>query len=186
MRSVASSSAQGDATDIVLVDLPAFREQRRLRIDRFRAKDALSVTDGWIVVGDARSGCNDRHAAAYTVASDGTVAPLWRDASPFDTFGRGLRKSAGAIEIVAHARRSVAIREEATAVQVPDFSTMRGGDEGYLSGEVFSVRLSAQGREERRDFVGAGLPVVPMGMVSIGERSAIFGTVGGRPLWMAR
>ena len=50
----------------------------------------------------------------------------------------------------------------------------------------FPSALSEQGVEERRDFVGAGFPVVPLGMASSGEQSAIFGTVGSRPLWMAR
>ena len=158
-----------------------------MRIDRFRANSALAVKDGWIVVGDTRDDCrHDRHAAAYAVGNDGSVTPLWRDASPFDTFGRGIRKSVGVIEIVGYARRSIAIQEEATAVTMPDFSKKRIGNEAYVSGEVFSVRLSEQGVEERRDFVGAGFPVMPMGMASTAERSAIFGTVGSRPLWMKR
>ena len=53
-----------------------------------------------------------------------------------------------------------------------------------MSGELFSVRLSERGYEERRDFVGAGLAVVPMGITTIGEQSIIYGTVGSRPLWM--
>ena len=177
---------QGDGADIVLVDVPELKERRRLRIDRFRANSALAVKDGWIVVGDTRSDCQETHAAAYKVGNDGSVAQLWLDSSPFDTFGRGIRRNAGAIEIIGYAERSITIREEAAAVQVPDFSSMRLGIEGYLSSEVFSVRLSEQGMEQRRDFVGAGLPIVPMGIASIGERSAIFGTVGSRPLWMAR
>ena len=131
-------------------------------------------------------GDESTHAAAFAVGNDGSVAEIWRDSSAFDTFGRGIRRNADAIEIIGYAERSIAIREEAAAVQVPDFSTMRLGTEGYLSSEVFSVRLSEQGTEQRRDFVGAGLPIVPMGIASIGERSAIFGTVGSRPLWMAR
>ena len=71
-------------------------------------------------------------------------------------------------------------------MKAPDFSTKRLGDEAYVSGEVFSVRLSDQGAEQRRDFVGAGFPVIPDGMASTGARSAIFGTVGSRPLWMPR
>jgi hypothetical protein len=136
-------------------------------------------------VGDARDECGlARHAAAYTVTNDGSVAPLWRDASPFNTFGRGIRKNAGALEIVGYAQRSVAIQEEAPVVKMPDFSTKRLGTEAYVSGEVFSVRLSEQGLEERRDFVGAGFPIIAMGMASTGEQSAIFGTVGSRPIWM--
>ena len=69
-------------------------------------------------------------------------------------------------------------------MKAPDFGTMRQGNEAYVSGEVFSVRLSEQGVEQRRDFVGAGFPVIPMGMASTVDRGAIFGTVGSRPLWM--
>ncbi len=178
---------EGDAADIVVLDMPGLEERRRVRIDRFRVNSALAVKDGWIVVGDVRDDCRqERHAAAYAVGDDGSLRPLWRDASPFDTFGRGIRRSAGAIEIVGYARRSVAVPEETPVVTAPDFSQKRVGNEAYVSGEAFSVRLSEQGVEERRDFVGAGFPVVPLGMASAGEQSAIFGTVGSRPLWMAR
>lgn len=177
--------SEGDAADIVFVDLAGLTERKRVRIDRFEAKSALVAADGWIVVGDARAECGlERHAAAYTVRNDGAVAQLWRDASPFNTFGRGIRKTAGVIEIVGYAQRSIAIQEDAPVVKMPDFSSKRLGNEAYVSGEVFSVRLSEQGMEERRDFVGAGFPVIPMGMASAGEQSAIFGTVGSRPLWM--
>jgi hypothetical protein len=176
---------QGDAADIVLLDVPALEERKRLRIDRFRADSALAVKDGWIVVGDARDDCRlETHAAAYAVGNDGSVGPLWRDASPFDTFGRGIRKSPGVIEIVGYAQRSIAVQQEAPVVKMPDFSKMRLGNEAYVSGEVFSVRMSEQGVEERRDFVAAGLPIIPMGMASTGEQAAIFGTIGSRPLWM--
>ena len=57
-----------------------------------------------------------------------------------------------------------------------DYSSQRRGDEAYVSGQLFAVRLSAQGVEEGRDFVAAGLPIVPMGMVSTADRSVIFGT----------
>jgi hypothetical protein len=177
---------EGDAADIVLVDLARLGERQRVRIDRFEAKSALVAGDGWILVGDTRDACGlERHAAAYTVKNDGSVAPLWHDASPFNTFGRGIRKNAGTLEIMGYAQRSVAIQEESPVVKMPDFGTKRLGTEAYVSGEVFSVRLSEQGVEERRDFVGAGFPVIPMGMAATGEHGAIFGTVGSRPLWMA-
>ena len=176
---------QGDAADIVLLDVPALEERKRLRIDHFRADSALAVKDGWIVVGDARDDCRlETHAAAYAVGNDGSVGPLWRDASPFDTFGRGIRKGGGVIEIVGYAQRSIAVQQEAPVVKMPDFSKMRLGNEAYVSGEVFSVRLSEQGVEERRDFVAAGFPIIPIGMASTGEQGAIFGTIGSRPLWM--
>jgi CHAT domain len=177
----------GDAADIVFVDLAGPSESRRVRIERFEAKSALAAGDGWILVGDARDTCGlQKHAAAYTVRNDGSIVPLWRDASPFDTFGRGIRRTADALEIVGYAQRSIAIQEAAPVANTPDFSKKRLGNEAYVSGEAFSVRLSEQGVEQRRDFVGAGFPVMPMGMASSGDHSAIFGTVGSRPLWMKR
>jgi hypothetical protein len=175
----------GDAAEIFLIDLSRLKEERRLRIDRFRAHSALALGDGWVLVGEARDDCGlDKHAAAYRVNADGSVVPLWRDASPFDTFARGVRSTGDAIEIVGFTKRSVAVREEITPFSMPDFSRKRWGDEAYVSGEVFSVRLSQQGVEERTDFVAAGFPLVPFGMVSTKDRSAIFGTVTSRALWM--
>jgi hypothetical protein len=177
---------EGDAAEIFLVDLPRLKEERRFRIDRFLAHSALAVGDGWVLVGYTRDECGlDMHAAAYRVNADGSVEALWRDASPFDSFARGVRSTGGVIEIVGYTKRSVAVREEYTPFTMPDFSIKRWGDEAYISGEIFSVRLSPQGVEERRDFVAAGFPLVPFGMVSTDDRSAIFGTVTSRALWMA-
>ena len=52
--------------------------------------------------------------------------------------------------------------------------------------EVFAVRLSEAGVEERRDFVGAGFPIVPQGLAASAEHTAVFGSVGGRALWLER
>ena len=176
----------GDAAEVFLVELSRLKAERRLSIDRFHASSALAVGDGWVLVGHVRNDCHlDMHAAAYRVNADGSVVPLWRDASPFDTFGSGVRSVDGVIEIVGYTKRSVAIREERTAFAMPDFSRKRWGEEPYISGEIFSVRLSQQGAEERRDFVAAGFPLVPSGMVSTDDRSAIYGTVASRALWMA-
>jgi hypothetical protein len=177
---------EGDVAEVVLLDIPKLEERRRVRIARFRANSALAVKDGWIVVGDARDDCRpERHAAAYTIGNDGSVGQLWRDASPFDTFARGIRKNAGIIEIVGYTQRSIAIDGEVPVAKGPDFSKKRFGNEAYVSGEAFSVRLSEQGAEEGRDVVGAGFPIMAWGMASTAGRSAIFGTVGSRPLWMA-
>jgi CHAT domain len=176
----------GDAAEIFLVDLSRLKEERRLSIDRFHAGSALAVGDGWVLVGHVRDNCHlDMHAAAYQVNADGSVVPLWRDVSPFDTFASGIRSIDGVIEIVGHTKRSVAVPEKITPFTMPDFSRKRWGDEPYISGEIFSVRLSQQGAEERRDFVAAGFPLVPSGMVSTDDRSAIYGTVTSRALWMA-
>ena len=176
---------QSDA-EIVFVDLPHFKEERRIQINGVRVRHALAVRDGWILAGDLQDGCElDAHAVAYQVNFDGTVAQLWRDSSPFHTFARGLREVDGGIQIVGYAKRSVGIHKEFSSIVMPDFASRRSGDEAYISGELFSVRLSERGAEERRDFVGAGFPVIPMGMTSTVERSAIFGSIASRALWMA-
>ena len=90
------------------------------------------------------------------------------------------------VEIIGYAERAVAIPEDVPTPKERDFSSRRWGNEAYISGQLFSVRLSAQGAEEGRDFVAAGLPILPMGMVSTADRSVIFGTVGSRPLWLSR
>jgi hypothetical protein len=175
----------GDAAEVFLIDVPALKVERRISIDRFHAGSALAVDGGWILVGSERDECRrDRHAAAYSLNADGTVRRLWRDTSPFDTFARGIRRARGVTEIVGYTRRSIAIREQIAAVTTPDFSIKRWGDEPYISGEIFSVRLNGQGTEEGRDFLAAGFPLVPMGMVSTGDHSAIFGTITSRALWM--
>jgi hypothetical protein len=126
------------------------------------------------------------HASAYVVKDDGSVRHLWRDTSPFPTSARGVRRMTGGIEIVGYAERAIAIPEGVSTPRQRDHSSLRRGDEAYVSGQLFAVRLSAQGVEEGRDFVAAGLPTVPTGMVSATDHSVIFGTVGSRPLWLAR
>lgn len=90
------------------------------------------------------------------------------------------------VEIIGYAERAVAIPENVPTSKERDYSSRRWGNEAYISGQLFSVRLSAQGAEEGRDFVAAGLPILPMGMVSTADRSVIFGTVGSTPLWLSR
>jgi hypothetical protein len=178
---------EGDAADIVLIDTTTLDERKRLRIDRFRVESAVLADDGWIVVGDIRDTCSaEVHAAAYIVKSDGSVRQLWRDTSPFGTSARGVRRMGANVEIIGYAERAVAIPENVPTSTERDYSSRRWGNEAYISGQLFSVRLSAQGAEEGRDFVAAGLPILPMGMVSTADGSVIFGTVGSRPLWLSR
>ena len=178
---------EGDAADIVLIDATTFDERKRLRIDRFRVEAAVAADDGWIVVGNTRDTCTTEvHAAAYIVKDDGSVRQLWRDTSPFSTSARGVHRRGGGVEIIGYAERAVAIPEDVPTPKERDYSSLRRGDEVYASGQLFAVRLSAQGVEEGRDFVAAGLPTVPTGMVLTTDRSVIFGTVGSRPLWLAR
>lgn len=177
----------GSGAEIALVDVPALKESARLRIDRFRARSATAMTGGWVLVGDIGDDCSlQRHAVAYAVGSDGSVHGLWRDTSPFSTSARGARKVGQGIEIVGSTERSIAVLEEAPPAPTPTGGRIQSSPEAYVSGEIFSVRLSEGGDEERKDFVGAGFPIAVLGMASTDDRSAIFGTIGSRPLWLER
>jgi hypothetical protein len=178
---------EGDAADIVLIDVATFGERKRLRIDQFMVESAVSTDDGWIVVGSMRDTCSaEVYAAAYIVKDDGSARQLWRDTSPFPTSARGVRRVGGDVEIIGYAERAVAVPEDLPTPKERDYYSRRRGDEAYTSGQLFAVRLSAQGAEEGRDFVAAGLPTVPTGMALTTDRSVIFGTVGSRPLWLPR
>jgi hypothetical protein len=178
---------EGDMADIIFFDADSLKEIRRTRLDRFGAQAALATNDGWLVVGDIRVGCMwETRAVVYAVKLDGSVTELWRDGSIATTSARGIRRIGNVVEIVGYANRSVAIREALLDQSKHDSANLRLGNEAYLSKEVFSVRLSENGREQRRDFVAAGLPVAPAGMAVSGDRSIIFGTVGLRPLWLSR
>ena len=178
----------GDVADIVLIDVATLDARRRLRIERFQVEAATPTDDGWIVVGNARrDDCSaEALAAAYIVRNDGSVQALWRDTSPFHTSARGIRRTGDTFEIIGYAERAVAIAEDVPTPKERDYSNRRIGNEAYISGQLFAVRLSVRGIEERRDFVAAGLPTLPMGVVSNGDRNVIFGTVGARPLWLSR
>jgi hypothetical protein len=178
---------EGNAADIVLIDAATLDERKRLRIDRFKVESSMPTSDGWIVVGDIQDACGDEfHAGAYAVRNDGSVLPLWRDTSPFRTSARGIRRMDDKVEIIGYAERTVGVPEDLPTQDERDQERRRWGYEAYISGQLFSVRLSAQGAEEGRDFVAAGLPTMPAGMVSTGDRNVIFGTVGSRPLWLSR
>lgn len=177
----------GDGTDVVFFDVTELKETKRVWIERFAATGTLPTEGGWLVVGSLRKGCHsDTQAAAFMVTSNGSVQELWRDASPFKTSAAGVRRAGDGFEIVGRTRRTVAVVEERHKSTTPDFSTMRLGDEGYVSDEIFAVRLTEQGTEAGRDFVSAGLPIMPMGMQAAANRSVIFGTIGPRPLWLGR
>ena len=137
---------EGDAADIVLIDTATLDERKRLRIDRFRVESAVLADDGWIVVGDIRDTCSaEVHAAAYVVKNDGSVRQLWHDTSPFGTSARGVRRVGASVEIIGYAERAVAIPENVPTPKERDYSSRRWGNEAYISGQLFSVRLSAQG-----------------------------------------
>jgi hypothetical protein len=186
-----------DAAEFSIVDMQSFKQLKRGRIDQFRIRQSMSIEEGWLIVGDIRVGCGlERHAAVVLVGKDYSVHPVWQDASPFETSGRAVRKIGSKFEIIGYAERTIAIEMPGPRGVMPnatpkdgltrDFGKKRLGNEARVSGEIFSVRLSEIGEEERRDFVGAGFPVVPTGIAVEGDRSAIFGTVGSRPLWLAR
>jgi hypothetical protein len=143
----------------------------------------------------ARDSCGlEKHAAVILVRRDYSTLFVWHDNSPFQTSGRGIRKIGTKFDIIGYAERTIAIKERGGTEKkseppdgadlIPYFSKMRFGNEAQVSGELFSVRLSERGYEERRDFVGAGLAVVPRGIATIGDQSIIYGTIGSRPLWM--
>lgn len=177
---------EGDATEVVLFDVPDLKERLRKRIEGFQVTSAVAIKGGWIVVGDARNGCKETQPAAYRIGTDGLVAQIWRDASPFRTFARGIRKTAGQIEIVGLSRRTVALSQQTPSLRKEGYYRLEAGSEPDISDDLFSVRLSQDGLEQRRDFVGAGLPIAPMGMVTVDAHSVIFGSVGARSLWLAR
>jgi CHAT domain-containing protein len=178
---------EGDIADMIFFDAESLKEIRRTRIDRVAAHAALATNDGWLVVGDTRVGCMwETRAVVYAVKPDGSVTELWRDNSIATTSARGIRKIDDVIEIVGFTTRSVAIREELPDQNKRDAVNVRLGTEAHLSREIFSVRLSENGREQRRDFVAAGLPIASMGMAVSGDHSVIFGTAGPRPLWLGR
>jgi hypothetical protein len=184
---VAEQCWEGDAADIVLIDAATLDERKRLRIDRFQVEAAVSTDEGWIVVGGMRDACGPEvHAAAYVVNNDGSVRHLWRDASPFPTTARGVRRASGSIEVIGYGERVVAIPEDVPMREQHDHSRRWSSDEAFVSGQLFAVRLSPRGIEERRDFVASGLSTKPGGMVSAGDHNVIFGTVGSRPLWLPR
>jgi hypothetical protein len=142
------------------------------------------------LVGAERLGCGlERHAAAvWRLEADGSTMRLWRDASPFNTFGRGVRRVAGGLEIVGFADRQVAVGQEpvSTASVSADYAIGRLRDEADAAGEMFALQLSNVVAEERRDFVAAGLPVVPLGLATSADHAVVFGSVGGRALWLER
>lgn len=178
---------EGDAADIVLIDAATLDERKRLRIDRFQVEAAVSTDEGWIVVGGMRDACGPEvHAAAYVVNNDGSVRHLWRDASPFPTTARGVRRAGGSIEVIGYGERVVAIPGDVPMREQHDHGRRWSSDEAFVSGQLFAVRLSARGIEEGRDFVASGLSTKPGGMVSAGDHNVIFGTVGSRPLWLPR
>lgn len=174
----------GSTADIVLLNMPELKERTRFVIDRFEARSAVIVADGWILAGAVSDDCGrEVRAAAYIIRTDGSVEQLWRDASS-GTFATAVRKSSDGIEIVGYAERWVTIPEGASETKKTKSGNMRWSNEAYASGVTFSVRLSEQGVERRRDFIGAGVPVNPMGLASRNDRSAIFGVIGSRFLWI--
>jgi hypothetical protein len=87
---------------------------------------------------------------------------------------------------VGYARRAIAVDLEPQSPHRRDLVDRRHGDEAYASGEAFAVRLSDSGTEQGRDFVGAGLPLVPLGVAVSPTHTIVYGSVGGRALWLER
>jgi CHAT domain-containing protein len=192
---LAEACWEGDAAEVTFLQTSDLKELKRIRLNRFKVAQALDLGGEWLLVGDARDNCGlEKHAAVILVRRDYSALFVWYDNSPFQTSGRGIRKVGAEFDIIGYAERTIAIKERGgtekksepsnSAELIPDFNKMRFGNEAQVSGELFSVRLSERGYEERRDFVGAGLAVVPSGIATIGDQSVIYGTIGSRPLWM--
>jgi hypothetical protein len=180
---------EGDGADIRLVGVGDLQERRRVHVEHFHVHDAMASGDDWLLVGNERAACTlERRAAVWRLKADGTTLRLWRDAAPFDTYGRGVRAVTGGLEIVGYAKRTVAVEEQTGTGPVPAsaVASKRVGDEAYVTSEAFAVRLSEAGTEQGRDFVGAGLPVVPVGLAASAAHAVVFGVVGGRALWLER
>lgn len=186
---------EGDAAELMFFNTDGLKEVKRIRLDRFNVAMALNINAEWLIVGDVRDGCGlERHAAVVFIRHDYSSWLVWRDNSPFQTFGRGARTIGVKYEIVGYAQRTIAIVERKSAepklsiLTAPDpkayVTRMRLGNEESVSGEVFSVHLSERGYEERRDFVAAGFPIAPQGMASSEFKNVIYGMVGQRPLWL--
>lgn len=173
----------GDMAEIVQFDATRLATRWRTHIDRFKAWQVLPLDGKWLLVGEGRNGCElETHAAAWLVDADGKAKAFWRDDTVSITAARGVRRLIDGIEIVGHARRTTALRRPNLD---PDAPPARHG-ESLASEELFSVRLSSTGQEQRRDFVAAGLPIDALGMASDGLRSVIYGKLGSQPLWLAR
>ena len=178
---------KGDAAIVVFLDTASLKETRRTQIDSFEASSTIRTKDGWLLIGKLRDTCRlETRAAAYAVKSDGSATEFWRDSSPFSTSAVAIRQADGDFEIIGRILRSIAIQEDKGQWAMPDFSKKRLGSEAHQSDEIFSVRLTDQGSERRRDFVAAGFPILPMGMALTSQHSVIYGSVGGRPLWLSR
>ena len=178
---------EGDTADIVLVDPTSLAQKTQSGIPHFQAASATLLGDDWILVGHVADSCGrGANAAVFRIKSDGSVQPLWRDSSPFLTWASAVRIVGDSIEIIGHNKRSMGVAEQLDTPTSSDPSTPRSGDEEFNSGEAISVRLSRDGIEQRRDFVGAGLPLVTLGMTAADGHTVIFGSVGLRELWMVR
>ena len=102
----------------------------------------------------------------------------------------------GNLEVYGDSKRAVTIRDrtvvEKSIAEYDQrdydklFAGSRYGDEGLVSREMFAVSLNSDGTEQRRDFLGAGLPLETAGILTSGGRSIVYGVVGLRAMWMSR
>ena len=149
------------------------------------------------MVGELRHPCRlEGKAAAYAVLKEYPPRLFWLDSTPFATVAVGARMQGADLVVYGISERAVSIRDYTVSEKkVADYTNqdyedlfkfMRLGDEAQVAKELFAVRISIGGREEARDFLGAGLPIIPAGVVEYGGKAAVYGTVGLRPLWMPR
>ena len=83
-------------------------------------------------------------AAAYIVKNDGSVRQVFGATPPLSRHQReACAEWAADVDIIGAAERAVAIPEDLPTPKQRDYS-LRRGDEAYVSGQLFAVRLSAK------------------------------------------
>ncbi len=184
-----------DRTEISLIGSSSWEMLRKVVIDRFELVEALEVDDQWVLAGNLRDRCRlQSRAAVFVLRRNGTYYLHWRDASPFASSVAGIRVKGSILEVYGRSVRSVAVQDQSDSVTQQALSaeeefkklvrSVRVGDEQRLSREVFAVQIGSNGTEIQRDFLGAGMPLMPSGLVSSGDSIVVYGSVGLRPFWM--
>ena len=186
-----------DEAELVLLDIGNLNVRGRARVKNFRLAQAVQVGDIWLLAGDLRTGCSlETKAAVVVLRKDYSIGLLWSDHTPFETTARGLRVGKTTLEVYGTSKRAVTIQDRTVVEKdIADydhrdydklFASSRYGDETQISREMFAVSLSPDGTEQRRDFLGAGLPLEPAGILESGNRLIAYGAVGLRAMWMGR
>jgi hypothetical protein len=183
---------KGDEAILVLLDIANLSVRGRARIKGFKLAHAAQVGDAWMLAGDLRTGCGlETKAALFLLSKDGSTALFWLDRTPFATTAIGVRVANSSVEVFGTSKRAVAVKDQTITQKNYDkgdyeklFGGARLGDEAQVSREMFAMRLAPDGTELKREFLGAGLPLEPSGIVDNENRLIVYGAVGLRPMWM--